>query len=136
VKQYILFLRFDVGIQFLLIITALFSAFTVIGLAITLPTLIVWQVISALIGYFVLRDRMHGKFLVAVVLLFSIIWLISLTNMVSIFVMLPLVIVIPSFLAIEYYDLNKKLLESLKKEYQTEEHDFNEDLLDEQLIIT
>gem|GEM_PF-3088727 len=128
-QNYLSFLKIDVWIQFFLISASLVSAFTVVGLVITILILCGWQMLSTIIGYYYLRDKMHGNYLIAFAGFIGIVCAISFFE-VSVFISLPLIIVTPWLIAASYYDASRELQIPLEKE----ESILYDDLLDEQLL--
>lgn len=143
-EAFIKFLRIDRFVQTMLIIITVFSGFTLIGLAVTLPILGAWQVISGIVAYYYLKDKKHAIYLGTCALVLSgMVAIYLLENELWSTISILLFIVIPSFMAFIYLNFTCKTLERVEKENgvyfkpkrNKARHDPIENLLDDELMF-
>lgn len=134
-KAFIKFLSIDKGIQLTLLTITGFSAFTIIGLMITMPVLGAWQVLSGVVGYYYLRDHAHAAYLGACALVFCGMWAtINFDVLNESFLPFFVFILIPAIMAYVYYKITVKTLDLVKNDY-IETHDLVENILDDELVL-
>jgi len=133
-KRFIRFIEFDTGLQFMLMLLTVLSAFTIIGLAVMMPILGAWQVISGVVGYYYLKDKMHLYYLGACAVALSLMTIPFITGFDNMQALIMLFIIIPAIMAIVYYKAQCKILKRLKQSDYRVEHETHEDILDEALL--
>lgn len=133
-KAFTKFLEIDQAIQLLLMLLAGLSAFTIIGLAVTMPLLGAWQVFSGIVGYYFLKDKEHVTYLCMSAATLACMPLCMIFDFsAGGFIVLMVFIIVPAFLAFYYYKLTGRTLEKVKTDY-AEVYDPKEHLLDDELI--
>lgn len=143
-KTFIQFLKVDRFMQTMLILLALLSSFTFIGLMITMPLLGAWQVISGIVGLCYLRDKAHAIYLVACAIVLSSMGIIVLfMDQYWSFIPVLIFLLIPSVMAIIYLFVTLNTLERVEKDYgenyvlihRKKQGDPIEDLLDDEIMF-
>lgn len=134
-KKFISFLQFDVLFQLILLIGTVVAAFTIFGLAITIPLLFIWQMISCAVGYQYLKDKQRKRYFVTCIVVIILIGITLYFNLLkdNIVLLIVLLIVLPISMAGYYFRLSKDTLNTIEQEF-TNQPTTQEDLLDDELV--